>query len=182
MLGWEGLTILSISFSKQRFIHSNVRVGKVEYFVNLLQQIKIRDKGVCKNSGILLSSMTEHKMAELMSVLEQLRAYPSLKPMLTTMQLVISWLLLSQRRVIAQLRRYWHLPSFSIYFHKGLGSWSRAALFYQKAYLFSTSLPPLHFISNWNHCNYFFSFFFGSFHWFESVHSHPNHHFLLIVS
>ena len=104
--------------------------------------------------------MTEHKMAELMSVLEQLRAYPSLKPMLTTMQLVISWLLLSQRRVIAQLRRYWHLPSFSIYFHKGLGSWSRAALFYQKAYLFSTSLPPLHFISNWNHCNYFLSFFF----------------------
>ena len=90
MLGWEGLSILSISFSKQRFIHSNVGVGRVEYFVNLLQQIKIRDKGVCKNSGILLSSMTEHKMAELMSVLEQLRAYPSLKPMLTTMQLVIS--------------------------------------------------------------------------------------------
>ena len=32
MLGWEGLSILSISFSKQRFIHSNVRVGRVEYF------------------------------------------------------------------------------------------------------------------------------------------------------
>lgn len=28
----------------------------------------------------------------------------------------------------------------------------------------------------------FCHFFFGSFHRFESVHSHPNHHFLLIVS
>lgn len=108
--------------------------------------------------------MTEHKMAESMSVLEQLRAYPSLKPMLTCNLLSVDYCWV-KGGIIAQLRRHWHLPSFSMYFHKGLGSWSRAALFYQTAYLFSTSLPPLHFISNWNHCNYFLSFFF----WFISL-------------